>query len=59
MKKLYWIDDDIQQMLYIIQGAITKFWKLDNIEDEGISSKIIVFGNACEAADVDQIPSED
>lgn len=58
MKKLYWIDDNIQQMLYIIQGAIMKFWKLNSVEDEGIASKIIVFGNACEVADIDQIPSE-
>lgn len=59
MKQLYWIDDNIQQMLYIIQGAITKFWKLDNEDVEGIASKVIIFGNACEVADKDEIPTEE
>lgn len=59
MKQLYWIDDNIQQMLYIIQGAITKFWKLNSIDEEGIASKVIIFGNACEVADIDKISSEE
>lgn len=51
MKQVYWIDDSFQQMLYIMQGAITKLWNLENTGEEGIASKIFIFGNAYEVAD--------
>lgn len=44
-KKIYWIDDNIQQMLNIVYGIVSKFWNLDS-EEEGIAAKIIIFGNA-------------
>ena len=59
MKQLYWIDDNIQHMLYIVQGAISKFWKLDNTNMEGIASKILMFGNGCKSADTDELPTEE
>lgn len=57
MKQLYWIDDNFQQVSYIIQGALLKLWRLDNKETEGIASKIIICGNACEDADTDELPT--
>ena len=57
MKQLYWIDDDFKQMLHIMQGAISKFWKLDNIKVEGIASKVFIFGNASKIADTNELPS--
>lgn len=59
MKRLYWIDDDILRMLYVAQGAIKKLWKLNDSTTEGISSKVIIFGNAFESVDKDEVPSED
>lgn len=44
-KTIYWIDDNTGKMLDVIHGIISKFWKLDSNE-EGIASKIIIFGNA-------------
>ena len=32
MKQIYWIDDNIEQMMYIIQGAVTKLWKIKYIK---------------------------
>lgn len=46
MKKLYWIDDDFAQMMYIAQGVISKLWNMEDDEAEGVCSKIILFGNA-------------
>lgn len=59
MKQLYWIDDDIEQVGYILQGAISKFWKLDNIKTEGIASKVFMFGNASDVADTDELPTSE
>lgn len=58
MKQIYWIDDNVQQMLYIVQGAIAKLWKIEEDGTEGIASKLIIFGNACEEADTDDIFSQ-
>ncbi len=58
MKQIYWIDDNVQQMLYIVQGAIAKLWKIEEVDAEGIASKLVVFGNACEEADTDDILSQ-
>lgn len=58
MKQIYWIDDNIQQMLYIVQGAIAKLWKVKEENTEGIASKLIIFGNACDDADTDNIMSQ-
>lgn len=44
-RTIYWIDDNTGKMNDVIHGIITKFWKLDS-EEEGIASKIIIFGNA-------------
>ena len=57
MKQLYWIDDDFKQMLHIMQGAISKFWKLNDLNSEGIASKVFVFGNASKIADTNELPS--
>ena len=59
MKQIYWIDDNIEQMLYIIQGAIAKLWKIGEENAEGIASKLIIFGNACDDADTDGISSQE
>lgn len=59
MKQVYWIDDDIEQMIYIIQGAITKLWKIEEENAEGIASNIIIFGNACDDADTDELLSQE
>lgn len=59
MKQVYWIDDNIEQMIYIIQGAITKLWKIEEENAEGIASNIIIFGNAYDDADTDDILSQE
>ncbi|MCI9220553.1 MAG: hypothetical protein HFH94_12580 [Lachnospiraceae bacterium] len=59
MKQIYWIDDNIEQMMYIIQGAVTKLWKVEQKSAEGIASNIIIFGNDCDDADTDDILSQD
>lgn len=56
-KILYWIDDNIQQMFYIVQEAILKLWRLER--EDGISSKIIIFGNNCENGDSDELYSKE
>lgn len=57
MKKIYWIDDNMQQLTYILQGAISKMWEIENSKEEGIASEVIVFGNAWEEMDTDSLPS--
>ena len=42
MKKIYWIDDNMQQLTYILQGAISKMWEIENSKEEGIASEVIV-----------------
>lgn len=59
MKRLYWIDDDIQEMIYVAHGAIKKLWKLNDFNAEGISSKVLIFGNAFESTDKDEVPTKD
>lgn len=59
MKQMYWIDDNIQQMLNIMQGAITKLWKIEEENAEGIASNVIIFGNACDDSDTDDIASQE
>lgn len=59
MKQLYWIDDNFQQVKFIIQGAMSKLWKLKDIDKEGISSKVLIFGNAYKVADTDELPKEE
>ncbi len=44
-KTIYWIDDSTKQMIYVVHGIISEFWKLSS-EEPGIMSKIIIFGNA-------------
>ena len=44
MGKIYWVDDDFTQMLYIIQGGIAKLWRLKQTENESVQSNIIIFG---------------
>lgn len=58
MKQLYWVDDNIQTVFHICHGAISKIWKLDDINVEGIESRIVIFGNGCEGADTDELPTE-
>lgn len=43
-KIIYWIDDDINKIQSIMQGAVVKLWNL-NGEGKKYKSKIIVFGN--------------
>lgn len=57
MKHLYWIDDDFKQMLHILQGAISGFWKLNDLESEGIASKVLIFGNASKTVDINELPN--
>lgn len=59
MRQVYWIDDNTEQMLYIMQGAIAKLWKIEEKNAEGIASKLIIFGNACDDADTDDILSQE
>lgn len=59
MKQLYWIDDDFERMKHVVQGAIRKLWKLDNIDSEGIKSRILMFGDAYAQLDIDEIPTEE
>ena len=59
MKQIYWIDDNIGQMLNIIQGAITKLWKIEEENAERIASNVIIFGNACDDSDTDEISSQE
>lgn len=59
MEQLYWIDDNFEQVNYIAQGAISKLWKLKDIDQEGIASKILIFGNAYKVADTDELPTEE
>lgn len=42
-----------------MQGAIAKLWKLNDKDIEGIASKLIIFGNACEDADKDEPLSQE
>lgn len=44
-KTIYWIDDNTGKMNDVLHGIISKFWKL-NLNEAGIASKIIIFGNA-------------
>lgn len=63
MKQIYWIDDDFKQMLYIIQGAIAKLWKIkwqSNEEKEArIRSNIVIFGDAYLENDSDKLASKE
>lgn len=59
MKRLYWIDDDMQHMQYVVYGVIKRLWKLDNVALEGIESKILMFGNAYADLDTDELPTEE
>lgn len=58
MGKIYWVDDDFTQMLYIIQGAISKLWRLKQQDAESVQSNIIIFGNAYFENDSDKLPSQ-
>ena len=53
MKKVYWISGNIRQMVYVTQGVISKLWKVEEKDAEGIASDIIIFGNSCADADMD------
>ena len=59
MEKIYWIDDSVQQLLYILHGAISKLWEIENLDQEGIASELIVFGNAWEEMDTDELLSRE
>ena len=59
MKKIYWIDDSVQQLLYILHGAISKLWEIENLDQEGIASELIVFGNAWEEMDTEELLSRE
>lgn len=48
MKQIYWIDDNFLEMFFILQGAISKLWKLEEKEinsDERIRSVMLIFGD--------------
>ena len=62
MKKLYWIDDDFDEMFYVTQGAISKLWHLDDKKmslDDKVCSRIIIFGNSCRKRDTFQLASQE
>lgn len=45
-KTIYWIDDDVQQMISIMQGVFPTLWDLDQKDNENeAATKIIIFGN--------------
>ena len=52
---IYWIDDNIEQMLYVVQGVFTQLWDLKN--EDGVKSKIVIFGNGCEEYDSNDLCS--
>lgn len=48
-KNIYWIDDNMEYMFYIVQGTFPKLWNLkknNQLGDQQIKSKILVFGDA-------------
>lgn len=46
MKTIYWIDDDVEKIVYIIQGVILQLWNLSETKtDEKTATKILIFGN--------------
>lgn len=45
-KEIIWIDDDIEKIIYIMQGVISKLWGIGKGQsDEQYMSKILLFGN--------------
>lgn len=46
-KTLLWIDDSMELIMEVIQGAIVDSWKLDKEGEEGMRTKILLFGDAC------------
>lgn len=59
MRYVYWIDDCFEQMSFVMQGVVTKLWKLDDQTADGIASRILIFGNAYEEADRDDLPTQE
>lgn len=60
MKQIYWIDDNFSEMFFILQGAISKLWKLDKKEidkEERIRSVMIIFGDCSMKSE--KLPSEE
>ena len=54
--EIYWLDDNIEQMLYVVEGAFPKFWNLEG--EEKIRSRIIIFGNNCDERDSKELCTE-
>ncbi len=50
-KTLLWIDDSMERILEVIQGAIVDSWKLDKEDEEGMKTRILIFGDACQEGD--------
>lgn len=50
-KTLLWIDDSMEYILEVIQGAIVDSWKLDKEDEEGMKTRIVIFGDACHEED--------
>ena len=49
MKKIIWIDDDVEKMQEIISGIIRDLWGDDSVqEDNRFRSEILIWGNAFE-----------
>ncbi len=45
-KTIYWIDDSVQKLEYIMQGIVTELWNVcAEDENDKVVSKILLFGN--------------
>lgn len=50
-KTLLWIDDSIAMIMEVVQGAIVDSWKLGEENEEGMKTKILIWGDACQERD--------
>lgn len=45
-KTLLWIDDSMELIMEVVQGAIIDSWKLGEENEEGMKTKILIWGDA-------------
>lgn len=58
MTELYWIDDDFDEMFYIIKGIIKILWRLDAQNDKKVKSIITILGNAAINNDYEEVSEQ-
>lgn len=46
-KTLVWIDDSMELIMEVVQGAIVDSWKLGKENEEGMKTQILIWGDAC------------